>query len=107
MYSIHSSSVIWILGVIRTESSVPLERMLSQLSAAGLEQATADQVISEAEKRKLLQHLQNRHGQSKSSDLVFLRFESLGHPIIMLNTTFIVQAGKVSSMNDPLPISQC
>ena len=52
---------------------VPLERMLSQLSAAGLEQATADQVISEAEKRKLLQHLQNRHGQSKSSDLVFER----------------------------------
>lgn len=52
---------------------VPLERMLSQLSAAGLEQATADQVISEAEKRKLLQHLQNRHGQNKSADLVFER----------------------------------
>ena len=56
-----------------TQVGVPLERMLSQLSAAGLEQATADQVISEAEKRKLLQHLQNRHGQSKSSDLVFER----------------------------------
>ncbi|MBP9726534.1 MAG: translation initiation factor IF-2 [Gammaproteobacteria bacterium] len=56
---------------------VPLERMLSQLSAAGLELATADQVISETEKRKLLQHLQNRHGQSRdkkgASDLVFER----------------------------------
>lgn len=57
---------------------VPLERMLSQLSAAGLELATADQVISEAEKRKLLQHLQSRHGQSSSngkrgSELVFER----------------------------------
>lgn len=52
---------------------VPLERMLAQLSAAGLEQATADQIISDAEKRKLLQHLQNRHGQTKSSDVVFER----------------------------------
>lgn len=52
---------------------VPLERMLAQLSAAGLEHATADQIISDAEKRKLLQHLQNRHGQTKSADVVFER----------------------------------
>lgn len=52
---------------------VPLDRMLSQLSAAGLKQATADQLISEAEKRQLLEHLQNRHGQVKPKDLVFER----------------------------------
>jgi translation initiation factor IF-2 len=56
-----------------TQVGVPLERMLSQLSAAGLKQTTADQMISDAEKRTLLLHLQNRHGQTKSADLVFER----------------------------------
>lgn len=68
---------------------VPLERMLSQLSAAGLEQATADQVISEAEKRKLLQHLQNRHGQSKAAELVFERKQTeeiSGVKVVVLKT---------------------
>ncbi|MES2204803.1 MAG: translation initiation factor IF-2 [Pseudomonadota bacterium] len=49
------------------------ERILSQLSAAGLKQTTVDQMISDAEKEIYLQHLRNRHGQVKSADVVFER----------------------------------
>jgi len=52
---------------------VPIDRMLSQLSAAGLSQVTADQIISDIEKRQLLQHLQSRHGQSASTSLIVER----------------------------------
>lgn len=52
---------------------VPIDRMLSQLSAAGLSQVTADQIISDIEKRQLLQHLQSRRGQSASTSLILER----------------------------------
>lgn len=51
---------------------VTLPRMLLQLSAAGLEKKDGEQVISETEKRTLLQHLQRRRGGS-SVDLVYER----------------------------------
>lgn len=52
---------------------VPLERLITQLDQAGLKGATADQQLTDAEKRSLLQHLQSRHGSSRSAEVVLRR----------------------------------
>lgn len=79
---------------------VPLERMLTQLSAAGLALTKADQTISDAEKRQLLQHLQNRHGQNKSAEMVFERKQT---EEISGVKVVVVKTRKVRSRN-PLEI---
>ena len=43
---------------------IPLERFLEQLKEAGLSADAPDDVISEAEKAKLLAHLRQRHGKT-------------------------------------------
>ncbi len=43
---------------------IPLDRFLEQLEAAGLEAHSADQVIDEEDKMKLLSHLRHRHGKN-------------------------------------------
>lgn len=53
--------------------SVPLDRLLTQLSAAGLNLSTADEEISDEQKRQLLQHLQKRRGQNTGGEVVFQR----------------------------------
>ena len=51
---------------------MPLERLIAQLQKVGVE-LEADKNISDAQKRKLLQHLQNRHGQASQSEVVLSR----------------------------------
>jgi translation initiation factor IF-2 len=43
---------------------IPLDRLLEQLKEAGLSASSADDVISEDEKMKLLAHLRKRHGKT-------------------------------------------
>ncbi len=44
---------------------IPLDRLLTQLGEAGLEVSKADDVLSDAEKLKLLSHLRQSHGKDK------------------------------------------
>ncbi len=44
---------------------IPLERLLTQLGAAGLQVASADDMLSDAEKLKLLSHLRQSHGKEQ------------------------------------------
>ncbi len=46
---------------------IPLEQFLEQLKEAGLSASSADDVISEDEKMKLLAHLRKRHGKADIS----------------------------------------
>ncbi len=48
--------------------NIPLEKLLEQLKAADITAHTADDVISEEEKLKLLTHLRQRHGKSSTED---------------------------------------
>ncbi|MEY4768682.1 MAG: translation initiation factor, partial [Pseudomonadota bacterium] len=43
---------------------IPLERLLEQLTEAGLSANRPDSIVSEAEKTKLLTHLRKRHGKN-------------------------------------------
>lgn len=52
---------------------ISLEKLKAQLKGAGLPDMAADQTITEAEKRQLLEHLQARHGQTKGSEVVLKR----------------------------------
>jgi translation initiation factor IF-2 len=53
--------------------SVPVDRLLTQLGAAGLSVSKADDEISDEQKRQLLQHLQKRRGQNTGGEVVFQR----------------------------------
>ncbi|WP_045224873.1 translation initiation factor IF-2 [Methyloterricola oryzae] len=44
---------------------IPLERLLTQLGDAGLQVASADDMLSDAEKLKLLSHLRQSHGKEQ------------------------------------------
>jgi translation initiation factor IF-2 len=44
---------------------IPLERLLSQLGDAGLEKSDADDILSDAEKLKLLSYLRQSHGKAQ------------------------------------------
>lgn len=46
---------------------IPADRLLSQLSAAGIEKSAADDVITEQEKVQLLKHLRKSHGKSDTA----------------------------------------
>ncbi len=46
---------------------IPLERLLEQLTEAGLNATSPDDVVNEAEKTKLLTHLRERHGKANKS----------------------------------------
>ncbi len=48
--------------------NIPLEKLLEQLKAADITAHTADDVISEEEKLKLLSHLRQRHGKSSAEE---------------------------------------
>jgi len=45
---------------------IPLDRLLTQLGEAGLEVAEPDDILSDAEKLKLLAHLRQSHGKEKA-----------------------------------------
>ena len=47
---------------------IPLDRFLEQLKEAGLTAADPDDIISEDEKVKLLDHLRKRHGKADSDE---------------------------------------
>jgi translation initiation factor IF-2 len=47
---------------------IPLDRLLTQLSEAGLAVGGADDVLSDAEKLKLLSHLRQSHGKAQTED---------------------------------------
>lgn len=53
--------------------SVPVDRLLTQLGAAGLSASKADDEINDEQKRQLLQHLQKRRGQNTGGEVVFQR----------------------------------
>jgi translation initiation factor IF-2 len=44
---------------------IPLERLLAQLGDAGLEKSAADDILSDAEKLKLLSYLRQSHGKAQ------------------------------------------
>lgn len=52
---------------------VPLERLQAQLAEVGLNNTKSDQIISENEKRRLLQHLQTLRGNRDVSEFVLQR----------------------------------
>lgn len=52
---------------------VPVERLQAQLAEVGLNHATPEQIISEVEKRRLLQHLQTLRGNRDASEFVLQR----------------------------------
>lgn len=52
---------------------VPLERLIAQFEQAGIKGVTADRKVTDVEKRNLLQHLQSRHGNSRSAEVVLQR----------------------------------
>ena len=45
----------------------PVERLLKQMGEAGLIHGSAEQVVSEEDKKVLLAHLKNSHGDTSSS----------------------------------------
>ena len=45
----------------------PVERLLKQMGEAGLSHGSAEQVVSEEDKKVLLAHLKNSHGDTSSS----------------------------------------
>lgn len=48
---------------------IPLERLLSQLTEAGLEKSGADELLTDAEKLKFLTFLRQSHGKAEGEDL--------------------------------------
>ncbi len=48
---------------------IPLERLLSQLSEAGLQKSGADEQLTDAEKLKFLTFLRQSHGKAQAEDL--------------------------------------
>ncbi len=56
---------------------IPVEKLLKQMQAAGLEHATEDQAVSDTEKQQLLAHLKKEHGQGSGDKKITLKRKSV------------------------------
>ena len=53
---------------LASDVGIPIDRLLRQLGDAGIEKASADDVITEHEKVNLLNHLRKSHGKKEAAD---------------------------------------
>jgi translation initiation factor IF-2 len=53
---------------LASDVGIPIDRLLRQLGDAGIEKASADDVITEQEKVNLLNHLRKSHGKKEAAD---------------------------------------
>jgi len=56
---------------------IPVEKLLKQMQAAGLEHGAEDQAVSDVEKQKLLAYLKKEHGQTQGDKKITLKRKSV------------------------------
>jgi len=64
---------------LAADVKIPFDRLITQLKAAGINKSTATELVSDEEKRRLLQHLRASHGKvEKKAGTISLRRKKVG-----------------------------